>query len=389
MAWEDVPVYLPGRPGSGLANIEVDFDDGQPPAPGDPFPVGGGSGDRDPYRLRVGRTRINERVAQRVLVDTSNAEARRRLGVEVEIGEHLVREWPEEGYPDQLSRLLGSNLDTALPYVLATRRGEPLPAVSLGPRLESSASVAAIDGVVMGLLRLAQAGVVCRAVSPETLLWDGAALQFGYFGHAALKDTPRDPVSAAPAPWRAPDPPAGVTRVADPRDDVFSGALVLYWLLTGERPDAAWPSVADRVSQTLELQDDSVRKLLRGAFSRSAVDRIDARDLAQRLRGYGLPRPDVITAPHWDVTGDRSTQGLRAEFRQLMEAQAAFLANRPARPAPPRPTHRAEQLVDPLVQNLDIGSRYSSRLVTRQTAQIASIALLLLIAAVTVGLVLL
>jgi hypothetical protein len=338
MAWERVSGYLPGRPGSGLAITEVNFDDGAG------TPAGS-------YLVRTGRTRFGERVAQRLLIDAEDQQARDRLGVEVEIGEHLWRSWPEELYPDHLCRVLCSDLDAKPPFVLVTQRGEPLPEAGVQPRIEGRQAIAIIDGVIRGLLRLQQAGVVCRAVSPETLLWDGGggAVQFGYFGQAAFRGRElRGTVSAAPLPWRAPEPGPGVRRIADPRDDVYAGALVLFWLLTGERPDL-WSDppltdpglIADAVRDRLEPEhgtsryDESVRTLLRGAFTRRAVDRIDARDLAVKLRAYGLPRPDVIILDAWDRTERRGTEGYRAEFRELTDRQRAFLVRRPARPHPP------------------------------------------------------
>jgi serine/threonine protein kinase len=301
-----------------LAIIEVNFDEG-------------GATSTGPYLVRTGRTRFDERVAQRLHTDAEDTQARDRLGVEVEIGEHLWRSWPEELYPDQLCQLLCSNLDAKPPFVLVTQRGEPLPEAGVEPRIEGRQAVAIIDGVIRGLLRLHQAGVVC------------------YFGEAALRGRELNgTVSAAPLPWRAPEPGPGLRRIADPRDDVYSGALVLFWLLTGERPDI-WSDppltdpglIADAVRDRLEPEhrptryDESVRRLLQGAFTRRAVDRVDAHDLALKLRAYRLPRPDVIISDAWDRTERRGTQGYRAEFRELTDRQQAFLVSRPARPHPP------------------------------------------------------
>ena len=172
-----------------------------------------------PYLVRLGRTRLGEQVAQRVLIDADDEQARHRLGVEVEIGEHLWRSWPVTHYPDQLCLLLCSSLDANPPFVLLTQRGEPLPAAGVEPRIEGRQATAIVNGVITGLLRLHQAGVVCRAISPETLLWsgEGNALQFAYFGEAAFhRRELNGPVSAAPLPWRAPDPrsrPARDSRI--------------------------------------------------------------------------------------------------------------------------------------------------------------------------------
>ena len=142
---------------------------------------------------------------------------------------------------------------------------------------------------------------------------------------------------------------------------MYSGALVLFWLLTGERPDRWYDPpltdpglIADAVRDRLEPEtgltrfDESVRNLLHGAFGRSAADRVDAPALAQNLGAFGLPRPGVIISKDWDQTAPDATRGYRTEYHALLTRQEAFLASRPpVRPVPGGQPRAANSPVTP------------------------------------------
>lgn len=329
MGWETVGMHSPGRRGSGPVEFDIFFDD-------DGQVVGS-------YRERIGRTRMNnERVLMRVLINTADRAARARLETEWTVGDRLCLAWPETEYPDQLSRLVGGNIEAAMPFTVVTRRGDPISGGTLPHPLSDVQVSALVDGVFRGLFSLHSAGIVCRTITPDTVLWDGNAAQLSSFGDAVLASQPlQRPVSLAPAPWRAPDPRPGAAATADPRDDVFSACLVLFWLLTGFRPgtglgaDPEPAAVGEAVAELLEQQEPVVRRLLRGVFGVPQAQRVTARDLVTGLKVLGLTVPGDVVDPRWDQTRSSATADFREEYQALVLAQREFLATAPVRPVRP------------------------------------------------------
>lgn len=85
-------------------------------------------------------------------------------------------------------------------------------------------------------VRLLEAtGLVHRAIGPDTVHWDGRHVRLAEPYAALRAGEPREAYGAAP--WASPEQRRG-TGAADPRDDLWSVAQLVYFLAAG-RPTGA------------------------------------------------------------------------------------------------------------------------------------------------------
>lgn len=154
------------------------------------------------------------------------------LDNEVRIGLHLVRVFGNGyGYPAELSRLVGYDIDAEQPFILfAPYSGRPAEqvvrriAVTQEPHFEAS---------LLRAIRLLEiARVVHGRIGPATTRWDeaDAAVQLTDFSQATMAGERRR--GWGEAPWSSAEQVAG-TGQADGRDDVWSVGQLIYYVITG------------------------------------------------------------------------------------------------------------------------------------------------------------
>jgi hypothetical protein len=239
--------------------------------------------------------------------------ARVRLNREIEIGERLaqIHGLDEHTYPAGLSRLVGYTADAPYRAVIACS-GEPL--ADRAGTFDDSARTTVARTMLHGLRPLAQARVVHRTLSPQTVLWDPAAgtTQFAGFSAAAFVGTLRSE-GATGNHWSAPEV-LQCTGVDEPADDLYSVALIIFWLFSGEEPEGNRAMMERRLS----LQDRQVAQRLAGVFAADPRRRPDLDTLISRWAA-GAGRPQAVSAPRtkYEAEAIRDFDALRA--RQLAD----------------------------------------------------------------------
>ncbi|MFO0547584.1 MAG: AAA family ATPase [Polyangiaceae bacterium] len=97
--------------------------------------------------------------------------------------------------------------------------------------------------VAHALAHLHDKGILHKALSPESVLWDPHRRRASLIELGAASTVPREPPLARGAPpadadlrFIAPEQTGRVNRAVDHRSDFYALGCVLYWLLTGEPP---------------------------------------------------------------------------------------------------------------------------------------------------------
>ena len=242
-----------------------------------------------------------------------------RLENEVRIGLRLVRRYPL-GYPAELGRLIGYDLDAAVPFVLhAMPRGRPC-SLSAG-RLALEPLGGFERSLVLALSLLAAAGVVHGELDPETIKWDGRSVHIDGFGGAARIGERREVLRDGA--WSSPEQREGPGG-ADPADDMWSAGLVILHVATGR---AVHGSLGP---PDLENRGVALRGLLAGVFAEDIRVRPSAQALADRLGGV----PPVPAMPVALVeAGQALERGRRAYETALSDKQSDSVAVRVPPPA--------------------------------------------------------
>jgi serine/threonine protein kinase len=217
----------------------------------------------------------------------------------------------DDGYPPELSRLVGYDADVAEPYaLLEPYRGRPVrdSAGKLLPRERVRFQISLLTGVRW----LGAAGIGHRHLTPDTVRWDGQNSQITDFSLATLFGVPRTVVGAPP--WWAPEQrPNRVSGLVSDRDDLWAVGRLIHFVITGEE-----------LEHQGQLQDTAgLPELLDGIFG-PPEQRPSSREVLRRL-GAVDPLPRALGL-------DRGLERGRAEFfahRARKHPQLAVLAPAP------------------------------------------------------------
>ncbi|MER5311782.1 hypothetical protein ABT034_28775 [Streptomyces sp. NPDC002773] len=190
----------------------------------------------------------------------------------------LERRYGTAQFVAVLPRIAGFDLTAAEPFVLyRPPGGRPLSAWA--GNLGADAPEAITGQLALAVRLLGDLGLVHRAISPDTVRWDGARVRLCEPYAALRAGEARLPFGAAP--WASPEQRAGLGD-ADPRDDLWSVAELAYYLLSG-RPDRGEGPPADLADyRRLAALEHS------GLFSPRAADRPQPAEL---LRLLNVPDP--------------------------------------------------------------------------------------------------
>jgi serine/threonine protein kinase len=222
---------------------------------------------------------------------------------EIRIGIHLARTFGDDSYPDELSRLIGYDVDADEPFVLLLPyRGDPVDRVAGRLKLDQERAFEA--GVFRALRLLEAAQVVHGRISPATVRWDAPAstIQLVDFGRATMAGEPRPGTGLRP--WSAAEQVTGVGR-AETGDDIWSAGLLTYHVSTG-RPIRTPGEPPD-----LTVRGTALATLLDGVFAAKTADRPSAAQLLSRLH---VPDPWAAGTSSTDA---RFAEGGREFDKQL------------------------------------------------------------------------
>ncbi|WOI61822.1 hypothetical protein [Streptomyces fradiae] len=237
----------------------------------------------------------------------------------------LERRYGEMGFREVFTRVVGYDLDAPEPFVLyRPASGEPLAAYGGALGVRDQQRVAA--QLVLAVRLMSAAGLVHRAIGPDTVRWDGAHVRIAEPYAALRAGEPREAFGAAP--WASPEQRGG-TGTADPRDDLWSVAQLLYYLVAG-RPDRGAGPPADLAAfRGLTAFHDS------GVFAPSAAARPTPVALMRLLR---VPDPLTAATGEAAATADRSgSSGRTAAPGRTAGPGPAAAPGRPAGPGPAAP----------------------------------------------------
>jgi hypothetical protein len=280
-------------------------------------------GTPDGYELRQHRPLDGERRQDGYARLDNEILAGRRL--------HKVAEW--SGYPAEVACLYGDEATSAEPYALyEPYQSEP---VSAGVSLFEDEIEAFVTGLLKGLCWLAGAGIAHRAISPETVCWDGDSVLITDFSRSAPFGTVRTPITGLPWGWvpleSRPDRNFGVVG---PTDDVWAAIRLIYFVRSrGDSPDDFGQLVESGLAQMFN-------GLLESVFG-PPDGRPTAGDLLQR----GLGRSHLLPS-------------LPDTTREVSEGREAFLRARDRKhPGSPVP----EEFWDDLAWTADEREPHESR----------------------------
>ena len=230
-----------------------------------------------------------------------------RLDNEIFAGRRLYQAaGSRRGYPQELACLYGDEATSAEPYALfEPYRGKPLSEVAEGVFAEETESFA--TGLLTALCWLAGVGVAHRAISPDTVLWDGYRVQVTDFSHSMAFGLARTPITGL-RNWVAPESrPDTCQGAVGPADDVWAAARLIFYFRTGGQ------DLQDRA----DLDKYNLASLFNGLLQ-YVIGPPETRPTASDLVEYGLRRPHLVPG-----LNDLSMQlrGRRASFLNAREVK--------------------------------------------------------------------
>ncbi|MGW2262086.1 hypothetical protein ACWCXE_30435 [Streptomyces sp. NPDC001780] len=192
---------------------------------------------------------------------------------QVSAGVALERRYGTERYGEVFTRLVGFDLEAPEPFVLyRATDGEPI------ARRQGTLTVAeqqqVIAQLVLAVRLLDHVGLVHRAITPYTVRWDGTHVRLAE-PYAVLR-TGEPRTAYGTAPWASPEQREGA-GTTDTRDDLWSVAQLVYFLLAGRPGAASGPPPDLREFRRLAALDEG------GAFAPYADGRPLAADLMRLL----------------------------------------------------------------------------------------------------------
>lgn len=246
----------------------------------------------------------------------------------------LERRYGGEKFAELFTRIVGYDLDCAEPFVLY-RRAAGAPLAECLPRLGAEEQQRIVGQLALAVRLLDDAGLVHRALAPDSVRWDGSHVRLAE-PHAALRaGEPREPFGTAP--WASPEQRAG-HGTADPRDDLWSLARIAYLLLSGHPSP---PGRADRADGPPEDLGD-YRRLAAlaqsGLFAPAAAGRPAPAELLRLLR---LPDP----LAHAVATADPLAAGRARYDAEIARRREPW--RRDAGPYDPRDPYDRDDPYDP------------------------------------------
>ncbi|MEV7866508.1 hypothetical protein AB0P17_10460 [Streptomyces sp. NPDC088124] len=156
---------------------------------------------------------------------------------QVSAGVAMERRYGSERYGEVFTRMVGFDLEASEPFVLyRVPDGEPIARRQGMLTVEEQGKV--IAQLVLAVRLLEEVGLVHRAITPYTVRWDGTHVRLAEPGAALRADEPREAYGAAP--WASPEQREGTGR-ADSRDDLWSVAQLVYFLLSGRPGPGSGP----------------------------------------------------------------------------------------------------------------------------------------------------
>lgn len=338
-------VYAPNRESLGRVALELGFT--------------GPKQERDGLQFQPATLPDGEPV---LYVAVLGPEGRGSLRRQVAIGTHLVMSRANATYPPQLAQLIGHDQGMAV----FGHDGRPLTEI----QPSENDKMAITRDLLIGLRALTDSHVIHRAICPESLFWDGLVLQIADFSSAAVLGTPKAAEPVDGAPWHSPEQAAGA-RPGTPTDDLYSAALVLFWLFTGERPDTDPAAMRARLS----LQDAPLPDLLAGCFDDEPARRPTLRRMLERATPTPWRPPAQV----------RCAEKARADFTALRARQAADrspLIDPAEAPAPRRPVWTPPHATPPSQDGTDrTGNRVERRRLVL-TCAVGAIGVLVIVLAV-------
>jgi serine/threonine-protein kinase len=123
-----------------------------------------------------------------------------------------------------------------MPFIAGGSLDDHLPRFTSDPR----AAVALVEKVARAIHHAHEKGIVHRDLKPGNVLLDGDEPKVSDFGLAKVVDSggelTRSGAVLGTVPYMAPEQAAGSTKLIGPKTDVWALGVILYELLTGQRP---------------------------------------------------------------------------------------------------------------------------------------------------------
>jgi hypothetical protein len=270
-------------------------------------------------------------VLQRRLVTPVDANQWREadlLDNEILIGLRLAHFYGDgAGYPVELSRLVGYYTDDATqPFLLLVPyHGKAAEQLVQSLMLEDEKKFQV--SLVRAIRLLEIAGVVHGRISPRTVRWDSAeeAVLLTDFSEASMTGAARR--GGGEVPFASAEQQSG-TGSADPRDDVWSVAQVIYNITVRRLPRG--PASPRQLHPRLE----NLQQVLRQALTPTVTAREHAKELLEKLGGsdpYPLPQ----------AAGDRDFREGQRKFDELLADKSPQRQQTPPGGAPGAPPSRS------------------------------------------------